>query len=117
MTDSITVSVFGNKAILDNMAAWGAQVQAAAQAKLAQAGQMALDFDNGITPVLTGNLRSHNLLDVQEGVATVSNDCDYALPVLLGHRTSSGSFVPPRDWLTPGMDVAGKWLLQELKAF
>lgn len=115
MPDSITVSVFGNKAILDNLAAWGLDVQAAAQADLVQAGGMALEIDNGLTPVLTGYLQSRNELYVEEGVVTVSNDADYALPVALGHHTRSGSFVPPNDFLTPGMDQAGQWLLGKLR--
>jgi hypothetical protein len=78
---------------------------AAAQLQSTQDGeQVAKD----LSAVKTGYLRSRWKAELVEStrtriVTTLSNDAPYAVPVIFGHRTASGSWVPPRDSLTPAM--------------
>lgn len=117
MADGITVEVFGNKAILDGITNWGTGVAQEAQKLLEQAGQVGLEYSDSLTPVRTGYLLSRNQLDVQPGVVTISNDADYAIFIVLGHFTRGHkSFVPPNDFLTPGMQAGGAWLQEQLGA-
>ena len=117
MADGITVEIFGNKAMLDGIANWGTEVAQDAQKLLEQAGGIALEYSDSITPVRTGYLLSRNQLDVQQGIVTISNDADYAIFIVLGHFTRGHkSFVPPNDFLTPGMQVGGEWLQAQLEA-
>jgi hypothetical protein len=110
----IDVTVTGNKAILDHLAALDTHLQGMVQSRLEQAGQMALEKANELVPVRTGYLQSRNMLDVQPGVVTVSNDASYAVYVELGHRTRSGSTVPPQPFLVPAWMDAGQWLKENL---
>jgi hypothetical protein len=114
-----TIDILGNKALIDNLESFGEQLAEKALSKTVDAGYMALDLANERTPVDTGHLKSRNQLFVnQEGSqvdVTVSNDADYALPVVLGHHTRSGSWVEPNDFLTPSFDDAGRWLEGELR--
>jgi hypothetical protein len=119
MADGFSLDILGNKAILDNLQAFGEEMQEKAIAKTVDAGYMALDLANERTPVDTGYLKSRNQLFVnQDGSqvdVTVSNDAPYCLPVVLGHHTRSGSWVEPNDFLTPSFDDAGRWLEGELR--
>jgi hypothetical protein len=119
MSDGFSLDILGNKAILDNLQSFGEQMAEKAISKTVDAGYMALDLSNERAPVDTGYLKSRNQLFVnQEGSrvdVTVSNDTPYALPVILGHHTRSGSWVDPQDFLTPSFDDAGRWLEGELK--
>lgn len=59
-----------------------------------------------LSAVKTGYLRSRWKAELVEStrtriVTTLSNDAPYAVPVIFGHRTRSGSWVAPRDSLTP----------------
>lgn len=115
MADSITLSIDGGNALLGNIQRWGNAVGQNAQQLLESAATMmesAIDVD---TPVLTGYLESRNQLTIDPGLATWSNDADYALFVILGHHTRSGSFVPPNDFVTPSWVNAAKWLQSALQ--
>lgn len=116
MADSITAEIYGNRAVIDNLSAFSAQIQAQAQAALEQAAQMALDTANSLTPVDTGYLLSRNQVEVNPGSVSVSNDAEYAAPVELGHHTRSGSFVPPQHFLMPAFDETSAWLQSTLRA-
>jgi len=116
MADGITAEIFGNIAILDHMDALDLLIQARAQEKLEEAGQMALEEADSLTPVLTGYLLSRNQLQVRPGRVIVSNDAPYAGFIVLGHLTRGHqSFVPPNDFLSPAMHDAGEWLKEQLR--
>lgn len=114
-----TIDILGNKALIDGLESFGADMEEKAFAKTVDAGYMALDLSNERTPVDTGYLKSRNQLSVNQNGSqidvTVSNDADYCLPVVLGHHTRSGSWVEPNDFLTPSFDEAGRWLSNELR--
>lgn len=110
----LDLTISGNKAILDGLAALEAKVKLEAQDKLVHAGEIALEYADENCPVLTGYLKSRNALYVEEGNVTVSNDAPYVIPVVLGHHTRSGSFVPPNDFLTPGFIQGEEYLKSSL---
>lgn len=55
------------------------------------------------TPVDRGILRASYTHIADADSVIVGTDTDYAGPVELGHKTSSGSFVPPQAHLVPGI--------------
>lgn len=70
-------------------------------------------------PVDTGFLQSRNELSdtrsARKATITLTNDCDYVLPVVLGHHTRSGSWVDPQDFMTPSLHFGLDYLLNELE--
>jgi hypothetical protein len=95
--------VSGNTAILGNLDSLMGMVKEGVQQKLEEAGTVALQTAEDLCPVDTGFLRSRLDLVEEPGRVTVTNDCDYCIPVELGHHTRSGSFVPPQPFMVPGM--------------
>lgn len=119
MPDGLTMSISGNKAILDNLDRLSETMRNKAYEAMMSAGEVGLEVSNGLTPVLSGYLQSRNQLvgnnDTYGTDVTITNDADYALPVLLGHHTRSGSWVDPQDFLTPGLDAMSQAFQDALK--
>lgn len=115
MVEGITISFRDGDAIVRELQGFSKITAAQAQSKLEKAGHAMDTGINNDTPVLTGYLKSRNTLAIGPGLVTESNDADYALFVILGHHTRSGSFVPPNDFMTPSWHAAGQQLVSDLK--
>ena len=75
------------------------------------AAQAAKDTGDPLTPVRTGYLLSRNQVALTgPGEAMFFNDCPYAVWVCYGHHTRSGSWVAPRDWMTPAAMAGQQWM-------
>ena len=110
----LDLTVTGNMAILDGLAGLEAKLKLEAQAKLEEAGDYALEVANELVPVDTGYLKSTLYKETENGVVKVGADAGYAVFVELGHRTRSGSHVPPQPFLVPAMVAAGDHLKESL---
>lgn len=114
-SDLFSAEILGNRAVLDNLAALEPEIRALVQAKLEEAGQMALEHAIELTPVDTGYLQSRNQMYIEVESVSISNDANYGLFVEMGHHTRSGSFVEPQHFLIPAWEEAGQWLMEQLQ--
>lgn len=69
-----------------------------------------------LAPVDTGNLQGSVTTDVRPGdlVGVVEATADYAVPVEFGHRTRSGTQVPPQPFMRPAQDRNTEPFMQAL---
>jgi hypothetical protein len=88
----------------------GAKIEGA----IHHAGQSCFNIGQANAPVLTGEMR--DTMEVKHGPMTseVTTNVDYSKWVENGHRTRSGSFVPPQPFLGPARDEAALELTAEL---
>lgn len=114
MSDGVTLSIYGNRGILDNLDRFQGTLQEALQKKLEEAGQVALEVANELVPVDTGYLKSTLYLETEPGQVKIGADAEYTLPVELGHVTRSGSFVPAQPFLIPALEFGAQWFKDSL---
>jgi hypothetical protein len=74
-----------------------------------------------LSPVKTGYFKSRWHVQAQGGTrerifTELVNDAPYAVPLIFGHRTASGSHVAPRDCLTPAILRSRQQLTRRLAA-
>ena len=117
----ITAQVIGVDAIVEKLAALDISVQVRAKQAVSASTLDAVTMAKQLSPVATGFLRSRwqfnpigssPLLVLYE----LSNDAKYAIYVIYGHHTHSGSFVPPQDCLTPAVAYGQSRLMLRLAA-
>jgi hypothetical protein len=114
MSDDFSIEVSGNRAILENLDALPLLLQGLVQEKLEKAGEYGLQVAEDDCPVLSGYLKSRTELEVEPGQIKLTNDAPYAIPVILGHHTKSGSFVPGQPFLITGNEAAAQMFIDSL---
>lgn len=115
MSDGVTLSVYGNRGILDNLDKLQRHVIDGAQARLEQAGEMAKAYAEEIAPVSDidtpgyVHMRDQYALEVEPGQIKLSNDSDHILYVELGTYKMAA-----QPTLVPAMEFGAQWFKDSL---
>jgi HK97 gp10 family phage protein len=105
----MSVEVYGNRVILDNLDKLSEIIHAAVEMKMEDAATVGLQVAEDLVPVDTGFLRSRLDVEVRDDQIILTDDADYALFVELGTSKQS-----PQPFMMPGAVAAGDYLMQNL---
>ena len=104
----VSVEVIGVSEVVDKLAAFDVSCQGRATQAVSASTLDAQTMAKQLSPVATGFLRSRWMVNPIASTPLLilyelTNDASYAIFVIGGHHTKSGSFVPPQDCLTPAL--------------
>ena len=117
----ISAHVIGVDEVVAKLAALDISMQVRAKQAVSASTLDAVTMAKQLSPVKTGFLRSRWQFNPIGSsplfvLYELSNDARYALFVVYGHHTRSGSFVPPQDCLTPAVAYGQARLMARLAA-